>query len=387
MYLINQNENKIIEIAKRTFSDLGFKERENLQEWLADNPAALGDEFLIIQKEFSGFNDTNERLDLLALDKEGNLVIIENKLDDSGKDVTWQCLKYASYCSSLKKSQIIKIFQDYLLKFGSDEKAEDLISEFYDGVEVEELVLNSGMTQRLILVSGNFRKEVTSTVMWLLNYGVRVQCFQVTPYSLQDQLFLNVEQILPVKEAQEFSISMAEKTQEDIASKEEMKNRHVVRIKFWQKVINEMNKKSNLYQNISAGKYNWIGAGSGVRGVGYNFAATKKYFRAEVYIDRGEQYENEFIFEFLLSKKKEIEQIFGRSLEWERLENKRACRIKYEDQEFNIFEEETWPESIVRITDAMVDLEKAFKQFVKNVGKRVKDLKPPQLIDTTNLDS
>jgi hypothetical protein len=43
---------------------------------------------LIIQKEFCGFNDTNERLDLLALDKWGNLVIIENKLDDSGRDVT-----------------------------------------------------------------------------------------------------------------------------------------------------------------------------------------------------------------------------------------------------------------------------------------------------------
>jgi len=38
---------------------------------------------LIIQKEFDGFNDTRERLDLLALDKEGNIVIIENKLDDT----------------------------------------------------------------------------------------------------------------------------------------------------------------------------------------------------------------------------------------------------------------------------------------------------------------
>lgn len=31
--------------------------------------------------------DTRECLDLLALDKDGNLVIIENKLDDSGRDV------------------------------------------------------------------------------------------------------------------------------------------------------------------------------------------------------------------------------------------------------------------------------------------------------------
>ena len=58
---------------------------------------------MVIQKEFSGFSDTNERLDILALDKSGALVVIENKLDDSVKDVTCQALKYVSYCSTLKK--------------------------------------------------------------------------------------------------------------------------------------------------------------------------------------------------------------------------------------------------------------------------------------------
>jgi len=88
MYQIDKTTNSISKLEEKTFSALGFKERENLQEWLAGNPEALGEELLIIQKEFDGFSDTNERLDLLALDKQGNLVIIENKLDDSGKDVT-----------------------------------------------------------------------------------------------------------------------------------------------------------------------------------------------------------------------------------------------------------------------------------------------------------
>ena len=72
-------------------------------------PDALGEELLIIQKEFAGFDDTRERLDLLALDKRGQLVIIENKLDDSGRDVVWQAVKYAAYCSNLTKTQIIDI--------------------------------------------------------------------------------------------------------------------------------------------------------------------------------------------------------------------------------------------------------------------------------------
>jgi len=84
-----------------------------LQEWIANNPTSLGEELLIIQKEFSGFSEMNERLDLLALDKLGNLVIIENKLDDSGKVVTWQVIKYASYCASSTKQDIIKIYQDF----------------------------------------------------------------------------------------------------------------------------------------------------------------------------------------------------------------------------------------------------------------------------------
>ena len=117
MYQIDKEHNKINRLEEKTFSELGLKEREHLQEWIAKDPSCLGEELLIIQKEFDGFQETRERLDLLALDKQGNLVIIENKLDDSGRDVTWQVLKYASYCSSLSKEDIRSIFQQYLKRF------------------------------------------------------------------------------------------------------------------------------------------------------------------------------------------------------------------------------------------------------------------------------
>jgi RecB family endonuclease NucS len=110
MYLINKDGNNIEQVEKITFKSEGLKERQNLQEWIAKNPESLGEDLLIIQKEFAGFDDTNERLDLLALDKKGNLVIIENKLDDTGRDVVWQSLKYASYCSSLNSQGIKDIF-------------------------------------------------------------------------------------------------------------------------------------------------------------------------------------------------------------------------------------------------------------------------------------
>ncbi|GGI56113.1 DUF4268 domain-containing protein [Winogradskyella haliclonae] len=372
MFLINKETNRIERIQEKTFSELKFKERDNLQEWLANNPSSLGEDLLIIQKEFAGFNDTRERLDLLALDKQGNLVIIENKLDDTGRDVTWQVLKYASYCSSLSKSQIIKIYQDYLVSIGESKNAEEALSEFFDGQDIEEIFLNKGTTQRVILVAGNYRKEVTSTILWLLNYNLRIQCFKVTPFQLAEQLILNVEQIIPMKEAEEYAIKMAEKTQDDISAQEELKSRHIVRIKFWTQLIKAMNQKSKLYQNISPGKYNWIGAGSGVRGVGFNFAASKNYGRAELYIDRGDKEENEFVFNELLKHKESLEAKIGQGLEWEYLETKRACRIKLQDSSFDIFKEELWPEAITFMTDSMVKLEKAIQPHLNTINKKLK---------------
>lgn len=270
MFLIDKKTNAIEKIQERSFSELGFKEREHLQEWISKNPESLGEELLIIQKEFNGFNDTNERLDLLALDKQGNLVIIENKLDDSGRDVTWQALKYASYCSTLKKQEIRKIYQVYLDKEGNGEKAEDNLVEFLGVSDFAEVSINSGQTQRIILIAANFRKEVTSTVLWLLNYKLRVQCFKVTPFENNGSLLLNIEQIIPMKESEEYVISMADKTQDDINVQEELKTRHLTRIDFWRAYLDEVNRKTAIYQNVNPSKDNWISGATGISGVQYN---------------------------------------------------------------------------------------------------------------------
>ena len=123
MYIINKAKNAIEPLEEVSFKAAGIRERKHLQEWIAKSSMSLGEELLIIQKEFSGFADTGERLDLLALDKKGNLVVIENKLDDTGRDVVWQSLKYASYCSSLNTKCIKEIFAEYLYKAGSDTDA------------------------------------------------------------------------------------------------------------------------------------------------------------------------------------------------------------------------------------------------------------------------
>jgi RecB family endonuclease NucS len=68
VYIINKETKIATAIEKKSFSELGFTERYDLQEWIANQPSILGEDLLIIQKEFDGFSDTKERLDLLALD-------------------------------------------------------------------------------------------------------------------------------------------------------------------------------------------------------------------------------------------------------------------------------------------------------------------------------
>ncbi|HEC1789970.1 TPA: hypothetical protein R1718_001552, partial [Campylobacter lari] len=151
MYKINKLENSITKLAEKTFKELEFTERKHLQEWIAKNPSCLGEDLLVIQKEFDDFDGTKERFDLLALDKEGNLVIIENKLDDSGKDVTWQAVKYASYCSTFSKSDIERIYIEYIKNENYKEKLCDFFGiENYDDVKIEN------QQQRIILVAANF---------------------------------------------------------------------------------------------------------------------------------------------------------------------------------------------------------------------------------------
>ena len=72
LYRIDKKQNKILRIKNISFSEIGFKERQHIQEWIRKESSVFGEEILIIQKEFADFDGTAERLDLLGLDKQGN---------------------------------------------------------------------------------------------------------------------------------------------------------------------------------------------------------------------------------------------------------------------------------------------------------------------------
>lgn len=367
MYLIDKETNRIKELSKKTFTALGFRERQHLQEWIAHNPEALGEELLIIQKEFDGFNDTNERLDLLALDKHGNIVVIENKLDDTGRDVTWQVMKYASYCSTLSKEQIKNIYQSYLDKIGQGAQATENLSVFYNQ-EYDEITINQGNTQRMILVAANFRKEVTSTVLWLMNYKLRIQCFKATPFALGDQLFLTLEQIIPTKDTEDFIISMASKAQDEITTQANLKSRHHVRLEFWAQLLPKLKGKTTIFQNSSPTKDNWLNAGgTNISGARYTMLITRAYTGILLEFASSNKEENKRLFDELLKYKEQIEDIFGDNFAWERLEENLTSRIAYRLENVNIFNKEDWPKMTNFLVSNIIKLEKTLRPVLLNI--------------------
>ena len=361
MYLIDKKTNRISQIEKKTFKEADFSERKNLQEWLANEPSALGEDLLIIQKEFDGFDDTSERLDLLALDKQGNIVLIENKLDDTGRNVTWQALKYASYCSTLKRDQIKDIYQKYLDRQNISENSEEKILEFLNEKSFEEVDLNN--EQKIIFVAGNFRKEVTSTVLWLRDkYKLKIQCFEVTISKLDSQYLLDIEQIIPAKkEVEEYMISISNKNQEEIS----VKARTAKNIEFWTAFISESNKKNKLFETVSPGKDSWIGCALGLSGISINIVISKSFARSEVYFNRGKN-ENKQAFDFVLNNKSEIEKELGEPLIWERMDDKNTCRIKLQMEDVNIDNKEDWQKMINYLIDSSEKMVKVFKPIVDN---------------------
>lgn len=382
MFKIDPTANRINPLEVKRFSDLGFTERKHLQEWLENYPQALtqsdGDELLIIQKEFDGFDDTRERLDLLAIDKDGNLVIIENKLDDSGRDVVWQALKYASYCANLKKQQVVEIFQRYLNQKAQSEgaepaNAERVLLEFLQADDLQSVQLNTLKSQRLILVAAHYRKEVTNTVLWLSQFGVNCQCFKVTPYQAGTELFLNVEQIIPTPEASDFMIGMIAKEDEEKSASNEQRRSHGLRLEFWEQALEAFSQSScRLFDNISPGRDHWLSAGSGLSGMSFNLIFGKSEIRVEFYMSRPQAETNQLVFDQLFAQKEQIEAAFGAELEWQPLPNRKACRIQY-SRAVDGYNKDNWADMIKWLVEHMTRLEAALSAPLGVIRQNLKN--------------
>ena len=205
LFRINPENRESEKIAEVDFARLGFRERRDIQEWIASNPGILGEDLLIIGKEFSGFDRTDERLDLLAVDADGKLVVIELKRDDSGADAHWQAIKYASYLRRASVEDIIRMLADY-----SKLSEEDATNRLLQHLNDDDLnALNND--QRIILASHRFAPEVTSAALWLNEKAPGedlITCVQLIPYRdvQSESLYVQAHTIIPVPGIDEYVV-------------------------------------------------------------------------------------------------------------------------------------------------------------------------------------
>lgn len=370
MYILDEQTKRLKKADVCTFKELGFKERQDLQEWIANEPSSLGEDLLIIQKEFDGFKETRERLDLLALDKKGRLVVIENKLDDSGRDVTWQAIKYASYCSSLNKQEVLKIYQDYLNQYESGKNAMEKLAEFLEK-DYEDVEINKDNSQRIFLVAANFHKEVTSSVLWLQNFNLDIKCFKVTPYRYNNRVLVDFDQIIPIKEAEDYQIKMASKKQEEVEQTKALAARFDARYRFWNGLI-EYNKIHNgPYAEAKCTSDNWMGKGLGrfIPGATVNVVIGQNNCRTELYLNNGTQEKNKEVFDLLMSKRPEANTLLP-GLIWDRMNEKVTCRI-HVDRDFGYRDEENFEEAYAFLSETTDKMIRIFSE----IGKMIKFVK------------
>ncbi len=162
-----------------------------------------------------------------------------------------------------------------------------------------------------------------------------------------------------------FTVLVAPDTQtkEIGEKKKEWAERHVNRLEFWTQLLDKAKAKTRLFSGISPGRYGWLGVGAGRSGITFNFVIWKDDGGVELYIDhdRDTGAGNKDIFDKLHSQKAAIEKDFGQELEWERLDDKRASRIRKRIGFGGLAEPSSWSQLQDEMVATMLKLESALR--------------------------
>lgn len=154
-----------VQPIKSSMTTVGRREVEDLQEWIKSDPAILGDNLAIIGEQVP---TRSGLIDFLAIDRVGNLVIIELKRDRLPRDVMAQAMDYASDVARWDADKVSEVS----LRF-TGQSIEDLLNESFENIDLEDLIINR--MQRILLVGFSVEEPLQRMIEWLSNtYGVSV---------------------------------------------------------------------------------------------------------------------------------------------------------------------------------------------------------------------
>jgi len=303
-------------LRKVPLREIWPNEARDFTVWLADNLDLLGEvlglELSLVTREAAAGPFS---ADILAEDASGSLVIVENQLEPTDHDHLGKLITYLS---------------------------------------------NLG-AKSAVWISSQPRPEHEAAIHWLnesLPADTAFYLVKVEAYRIGDSPPAPLLSIVagPSPEAKQIGIQ-----------KEELAERHILRLEFWKQLLARSRQHTMLHAAISPGKENWISAGAGISGLSFNYVIRMNGAQVELYIDRGDAGENKRIFDQLFVHREQVEAIFGGALEWQRLEDRRASRIRSVLPGGGLADRDRWPEIQEAMIGAMVRLEKALKPEIRRL--------------------
>ena len=167
-----QSDVNFVAFAHEPFQE-GHTE-ETLHNWLESNPEGILEDkdLLIIGREVP--TSLGAYIDLLGVDRAGDVVVVELKRAKTPRDTVAQALEYAAFAERLDADQLETIYRSYL----NDDSlifAEHHRRHFELG-ESEAVAFNKD--QRIVIICQEISPQIKQTAQFLTSKGVSVTCVE-----------------------------------------------------------------------------------------------------------------------------------------------------------------------------------------------------------------
>ena len=197
-------DGKITQYKKTSVS----KEIE-IENFIEQNPEFLAKDLIIIARQKETLNE--KIVDLMGLDKDGNVVIIEIKKDKTPRKVIAQILDYAVWAEDLKYEDLNSIYKD-----GPSTGYSNLNGKFQEWTDDIETEFNQN--QRLYIVGEEIDPQTEKLARYLRRKGIDIYCIEINFHELDghkiaDKRDVVVEDNTPVRN------SLTPRTEEEHLSK------------------------------------------------------------------------------------------------------------------------------------------------------------------------
>jgi len=361
MPLFELGNDHLTTINTTTFANAKVKERQDLQRLLRKQIEIIVPDAMVLAEEFADWDDSRRSIDLLVLDRDACLVVVELKRTEDGGHMELQALRYAAMVSAMTFEQAVAAHGRFLKELGKDDDAKANILNFLNWEEPDEDKF--GQDVRIVLASANFSKELTTAILWLNDRDLDIRCVRLVPYKYGDKTILDVQQVIPLPEAEAYQVRVKEKSLRERDARKKQSKWAELNRRFWTGLLKKASAASPLHENVTPSTVNWVGEKS--HGANYNYATPFGDCRVELYLCRSSKDENKAIFDNLIDHKADVERAFGGELSWQRMDDNIASRIAAKLDGVSSNDETAWHELQDKMVEKMKRLEAALRPYAQ----------------------